>query len=109
MLRNNFEGETMIFRNANGFYSTSLGKKNLNDEWQNKFLSVQFPKGTDIPDKTKINIKKAFLSFDSWTDKDGNNRSEFKLVVQEFENPNAIEKPQEDETFGSVDDTESPF
>ena len=31
MLRNNFEGETMIFRNANGFYSTSLGKKNLND------------------------------------------------------------------------------
>ena len=109
MLRNNFEGETMIFRNANGFYSTSLGKKNLNDEWQNKFLSVQFPKGTDIPDKTKINIKKAFLSFDSWTDKDGNNRSEFKLVVQEFENPNVIEKPQEDETFGSIDDTELPF
>ena len=75
MLRNNFEGETMIFRNANGFYSTSLGKKNLSDEWQNKFLSVQFPKGTDIPDKTKINIKvinfistlKAFIFFTNYS------------------------------------------
>lgn len=109
MLRNNFEGETMIFKNENGFYSTSMSKKNLNGEWENKFISVQFPKGTEIPTKTKVNIKKAFMSFDIWTDKEGKEQSAFKLVVQDFENPNEIEKPQEDEIFGSVNEDELPF
>lgn len=73
-------GETMIFKSEKG-YSTSISNKNQNGEWESMYLSVTMPKGTEIENKTKINITDGFLSF--WKDKNG--LAHPKLVVMKYE------------------------
>lgn len=62
----NYEYPVMIFKNeyqGNVFYSLGLSKKNQDGSYTNGYMSCQFKKGVTIEDKTKINIKKAWLSF----------------------------------------------
>lgn len=73
-------GETMIFRSEKG-YSTSISNKNQNGEWESMYISVTLPKGTNIENKTKINVTDGFLSF--WKDKNGLARP--KLVVMKYQ------------------------
>ena len=58
--------EEMIFRkdfNDKPIYSMGLSKKDKNGNYVNGYIGVNFKKGTDIKDKTKIKIKDAWLSF----------------------------------------------
>lgn len=56
------EQELTIYSNQYG-YSTRLARKNVNDEWINAFLVVNFKKGVSVPNKSKIKIIDAWLTF----------------------------------------------
>jgi hypothetical protein len=73
-------GETMIFKNDIG-YSTSISNKKEDGTYENMSISVNFRKGVEIPNKTKINITDGFLSFY----KTKNDEKRLKLVVMDFE------------------------
>lgn len=72
-------------------YSTSIGKKNLDDEWTNTFYRVDFPKESNpqLEGKFKININAGFITFDEWNDKHYP-----KVVVTDFD---VLESEDEDE------------
>lgn len=74
-------GEIFIFRNDKGAYSTSISKKNEDGTYENMRISVNFKKGTELENKTKINVTNGFLSF--WKNNQG--LPQLKLVVLEFE------------------------
>lgn len=55
-----------VFRNDyNGYsyYKIGVSKKSQNGEWQNGYIRCQFKNGVNIENKTKIYIKKAWISF----------------------------------------------
>lgn len=43
-------------------YSLMYSFKNSNEEWKNVFVDAQFRKGTDLANKSKINITNAFMT-----------------------------------------------
>lgn len=73
-------GETMIFKNDIG-YSTSISNKKEDGTYENMSISVNFRKGVELENKTKINITDGFLSFY----KTKNDEKRLKLVVMEFD------------------------
>ena len=87
MLKSKFWGETMIFAkeyNGRTFYSTSISKKNAQGGFDNGYIDVQFKKGTEIPNKTKITISEdnpAWLTF--YTNKD--KKTVWQLFIAQYE------------------------
>lgn len=73
-------GQTIIFKNEFG-YSTSISKKNEDGTYDKMYLSIQLPKGTELENKTKINITNGFLAF--YKTKEGLPKP--KIVVMQFE------------------------
>ena len=69
-------------------FSTSLGIKNDEGEWKNLYLNVRFMKG-DTPEVDKdtnfeIEISKAFLTFEIFTNREGEEIKTPTVVVQEW-------------------------
>lgn len=104
----NVTGKTMIFRNEYGdktFYKRGISWKEYKDGQQtNKWIAVyepvKMPKGVDIPDRTVIEVIKAFES--GYVNKDGDRVRQ--LVVQEF----SMVEPNGNNDFEAVDE-ELPF
>ena len=72
-------------------YSTSLGAKNEDGEWDNFYLNVRFMKG-DSPEADdgmcfEIEIGKAFLTFEAFRTKSGDEIRTPVVVVQEWADP----------------------
>lgn len=69
--------------NGKTFYSIAVSKTNPDETalWANK--QVSFPTGTDLKDKTKIKIKKAFEDF--FFRKGDKFHAIFKLMITDFE------------------------
>lgn len=86
MLSNKFTGKTMIFKNENGFYRTTISTKNKDGEWVSKGINVGFKKGVDLPDRTMIDIKNGWLTFDEYISKKDNQKktSDFKIFILDF-------------------------
>lgn len=66
MLKSDFSGEVMIFMNereGRKSYSMGISKKLQDGSYENGFMPVQFRKDVSLGNKTKIDIKKAWLSF----------------------------------------------
>lgn len=66
MLKSEFTGECMIFAkdyNDRTFYSVGLSKKKQDGEYENGYMDVVFKKGVSLANKTKIDVKKAWLTF----------------------------------------------
>ena len=57
-----------------------ITKLNINGEWESMFINVQFPKNTNISDKTKIDVTKGFEGFY----KDKNGLPHIKYIIQEY-------------------------
>ena len=79
----NITGKCTIYAkefNGKMAYSTNISQKNINGEWESMFINVQFPKNTNISDKTKIEVTKGFEGFY----KDKNGLSHIKYIVQEY-------------------------
>ena len=80
----NISGTMRIYKsefNGRETYSTTICKKDQFGNYENFYISVQFPQGTMIENNSKINVTKGFLSF--FKTKQG--LPKIKAVVQEFE------------------------
>lgn len=108
MIRTSITGNTMIFKNEKGFYSTSVSKKVTKQdgatEWQNAYLSVNFAKRVDIPNRTMINIKNGFLSFDQYVNKDNAKVINWKVVVLDYEVVGETKAPEQPKQISMEDD-----
>ena len=98
------KGRTKIYRkdfNGRASYSRAISSQEYKDgqkgEWITVYENVQFPKGTDIADRSIIEVTKGFES--TYKSKNGPER---KLVVQEFR---VIDGQQ----YAAVDDASIPF
>lgn len=61
-------------------YSLMYSFKNSNEEWKNVFVDAQFRKGTDLANKSKINITSAFM-----TGSEYNGNTKPKIFVLDYE------------------------
>ena len=55
--------EVMIFKNDKGYYSIGLNRKDRNGEYFYGYFPCQFKKDVDVPNKSRIRIRNAFISF----------------------------------------------
>lgn len=77
-----FTGETLIWKSEKGAYSTTISNKNMDGSYDNAYITVQFKKGVELENKTKINITNGFLTF--YRNANDNNKPVFKIMVLEF-------------------------
>ena len=111
--------EEMIFRkdfNDRPSYSLGLSKKNKDNSYTNGFIKVNFKKGVDLKNKTKIKIVDCWLDFYL----NGKNTiptlfiNDFEIVQEQKEesNPYPDMKTQVESDIGqqiTIDDSELPF
>ena len=74
-------------------FSTSLGVKNEDGEWVNLYFNVRFMKG-DVPEvdagmNFEIDIVKAFLTFELFQNKSGEEIKTPVIIVQEWADPDS--------------------
>lgn len=104
MLKSEFTGEVMIFAkeyNGKTFYELGLSEKQQDGTWLNGYMKCSFKKGIKLPNKTKIDIKKAWLKF--YPDKD---KGTVKYIfISEFE----CESQINDEPDFQALDEDCPF
>lgn len=77
------EQEVKIYSNDKGYF-TRLCRKNISEEWETGFFYVKFKKGVSLENKTKIKLKKAWLSFYK-SDKDKKDKTVWFVYVDDFE------------------------
>lgn len=109
MLKSNFEGQTKIFRNDKGFYSTSISKKNSDDTWDNAYINVSFRKGVEIENGTTIDVKQGFLTFDKWENKEGKTNTFLKIFILDYEIVGNEKQPKSKKEPAPTDDDDLPF
>lgn len=110
------ENQVMIFKReyqGNIFYSLGLSKKNQDNTYTNGYMPCQFKKGVQLEDKTKIYIKKAWLSF-YLKDKETKPYifiSEYTTLEQTIDNSKKIDYTKYDENpiTGDLEPTNDPF
>ena len=100
----------MIFRkdyNDRPIYSIGLSKKKKDGNFENGYMTCNFKEGTDIPNRSKIKIKEAWLSF-YLKDK----QTIPTIFINDYEIV-GVPKPKEDDNvykdFGESIKTESNF
>ena len=101
----NITGKTTLFRkdfNGKPVYSRSISSKDIDGNWISVFENVNMPKGTDLPNKTKIEVIKGFEGV--YEKRDGTKGR--KIVVMEYKAENETDLPT---GFAQVDDSEIPF
>lgn len=98
----NITGKTMIFKNEKGMYSTALSTKNTEGKYENMYIAVNLKKGTELENKTLIDVKNGFLSFY----KDKNGLAHMKLVIIEFDTNSNETRNNTEEDYN---DSDLPF
>ena len=66
-------------------YSIGVSSKDKDGNWVNGFLPCNFRKGTEIANKSKINISNSFPTVRKYTDKTGIERTEIGIFVLDYE------------------------
>lgn len=97
----------MVFRNEyndKASYSTTISNKKEDGTYENAFISLNLPKGTELADRTKIQIKNGFLSFYK-KGEEGNQSIVFKVIVTDYE----IVELGEAKVEKQEDNTSDPF
>ena len=82
-------------------YSLMYSFKNSNEEWKNVFVDCAFKKGTDLVNKSKINITNAFM-----TGSEYNGNTKPKIFVLDFnvvEGGEVAPAPSGDMDFMKID------
>ena len=91
-------------------YSLMYSFKNSNEEWKNVFVDCAFKKGTDIANKTKINITNAFMTGSEYN---GNTKPKiFVLDYEVVEGSQPAPAPNDNEWLNipdNLDDSSLPF
>lgn len=83
-------GSIMVFKNEKGNYNTTVSNKLPDGTYQNAPIMLQFRKGVELENKTRIDIKDSFLTF--FKTQEGNNV--YKLVVLDFEQEGDAKEPE---------------
>lgn len=102
MIKSVFTGQAMVFAKeyeGRTYYSTSIGQKNQDGNYENAYIDLKFKKGVEVPNKAKIEIKNGWLKF-RMKDK----KPVWEIFVSEFETEDSIP-----EGFMAVDDSDCPF
>lgn len=84
------KGEALIFKNEKGFYSTGISNKLMDGTYENAYIPVQFKKGIELENKTRITIDDAFLSF--YKNQEG--KPVFKIIILEFTQDGDAKEPE---------------
>ena len=66
-------------------YSIGVSSKDKDGNWVNGFLPCNFRTGTEIANKSKINITNSFPTIRKYTDKTGTERTEIGIFVLDYE------------------------
>lgn len=98
-----FTGEALIWKSEKGFYSTTISNKNMDGSYDNVYIPVQFKKGIELENKTKINVTNGFLTF--YHNVNDDNKPVFKIMVLEF----TQEGDAKEDTSSSFDSDSLPF
>ena len=93
----NIKGKIKVFKNEYG-YSTAISKKDQEGNWESMYLSLQLPKGTELENKSNIDVTNGFLSF--YKNKEG--IPMVKVVVMEY-------KTEDNKEFEVSDPSDLPF
>ena len=106
--------DTMIFvkedENLKKHYRAGLSSKNKDGKYESAYIDVRMPKGTNIENKTKINITKGFLSFYNYTGKDNKQHTIWYIVVQEYTTEEELKNTQVYQVESYTEDNlELPF
>lgn len=75
-------GDAFIWKSDKGLYSTTISNKNMDGTFDNAYITVQFKKGVELENKTKITINDGFITF--YRNANDNNKPVFKLMVLDF-------------------------
>ena len=70
-MKSSCEGKTTVYRKDFEWgtsYSIGMSKKRQDGTWLNWYKQAKFKKGTDLPDKTKINVTRAWMDCDEGKD-----------------------------------------
>ena len=82
-------------------YSLMYSFKNASEEWKNVFVDCAFKKGTDLANKTKINITNAFMTGSEYN---GNTKPKiFVLDYEVVEGSQPAPAPSGDMDFMNID------
>lgn len=109
-------GETTIFRNAYEgknktwyTYATGVSSKRQDGTYANAYLDVRFRKGVVVENKTKIDIKNAFLTVREFV-VNGETKKKIELMVLDFDTVDGyVERAEEQEQFSALDYDDVPF
>ena len=97
----NIVGRTKVFRNereGNVYYTTSISNKNKDGQREYMTVDIQLPRGTELENKTDIDITNGFLSFY----KTKNGLPKVKYVVMDYMEAEATQNfiPNDEEVMG---------
>lgn len=104
------QDKTSSAGNPYATYSVMVSSKDKDGNWHNGFIEAKFKYGTDLPNKTKININNAFYTVDEY-----NEKTYPKLFINDFAvegaqaNPNTATDPTNDWMNIAEDVGELPF
>ena len=94
-------------------YRAGLSTKKQDGSYDNAYIDVRMPKGTNIENKTKINITKGFLSFYNYKDKDDKQHTIWYIVVMEYKTEEQLKNTKinvvHNITQEELDDLPLPF
>lgn len=102
----------MVF-NHEGKMSIGISKKNENGQYENAYLPVRFKGRIELADKTKIYIKKSFLTFSNLIN-EGKKFTYWYLMVLDFATvTEVIEEAKDSDPFKEfgeeINDEDLPF
>lgn len=83
-------------------YSVSVSKKNEEGKYVNAYMPVMFSKKAGAPDKIENGAMcsiEGFMSVDSYTDKDGNERNQPMIVIMSADFDAGFKEIEEDVPF----------
>ena len=93
-------------------YSLMYSFKNSNDEWKNVFIDAQFRKGTDLANKSKINVTNSFMTGSEYNGNTNPKIFVLDYTVVEGGNVQATVAPSDNEWVNipdNLDDDSFPF
>ena len=75
----------IVFKNDYGKYSVKISKKNMEGEYENAYIPIQFNKDIELENRTTIRIKTAWLSFYKINNEEGRQETKFFIRCSDFD------------------------
>ena len=107
MIKTTATGKARIYRKdyeGKARYQTQLSKKDMDGNWTNGYIGIQFNKGVELQDKADIELTNAWIDF--YTSRD--NKTVPFIRCTQFELIGGV-KSEIPEGFQALEDDDYPF